>query len=59
MMDEEDRIREDATWRATITADVESLKGTRKTMMWAIGAAIATVISQMWEQIKGVFFNGQ
>ena len=52
-----DLIRE-TEWRTKTEARLDALEASKKVVLWAMGAAALTVISQMWDQIKGVFFHG-
>jgi hypothetical protein len=56
--DEKADLIKETEWKAKVESRLESLEASKKVVMWALGAAALTVISQMWDQIKGVFFHG-
>lgn len=56
--DERDRIKEEATRQASIENRLANLEGDFKMIKWAIGAAGATILSQIWEPLKAVIFHG-
>ena len=55
--DERAELIKDVQWKADVETRLQSLESKWKVAGYVLGAAALAVLTQMWEQAKGVFFK--
>jgi uncharacterized protein YqgV (UPF0045/DUF77 family) len=56
--DEKADLIKETEWKSKIESRVTSLEADRRRVMYVLGAAALAVLSQMWDQIRGIIFHG-